>query len=107
MIENKFGKEFFLVLTTELNKAKAFKISSHLLKKKLIACVNFINLDSHFWWDGKITKSKEVQLIMKCTKENVDDVCTNILKVHSYKTPEIVYFPVKTNKLYYNWLSSL
>lgn len=97
----------FFVITTEADKLNAYKLSDNLMKNKLIACVNFNNIESHFWWKGEINKLKEVQLIMKCKKENLDKLYQNILRSHSYDIPEIVSFPVSSENLYSKWISSI
>ena len=107
MTESYFAEGLFFVITTEFDKLKADRLSDNLLKKKLIACVNFNKIESHFWWEGEINKSEEVQLIMKCKKENLHKLYQNIMESHSYEIPEIVYFPVSSNNLYYKWASSI
>ena len=102
-----FTEGLFFVITTESDTLNAYKLSDNLMKNKLIACVNFNNIESHFWWEGEITKSKEVQLVMKCKKENLHKLHQNIIKSHSYEIPEIVYFPVSSNSLYFKWASSI
>ena len=102
-----FTQGLFFVITTEADMLNAYKLSNNLIKKKLIACVSFNNIQSHFWWEGEIHESKEVQLIMKCKKENINRVHQDILKSHSYEIPEIVYFPVSSDNLYYKWVSSI
>tara|TARA_B100000965_G_scaffold39487_1_gene29068 strand:- start:291 stop:614 length:324 start_codon:yes stop_codon:yes gene_type:complete len=101
-----FNQLIYLVITTELDKENACKISHLLLQEKLIPCVTFKNIESHFWWKGEINKSKEVQLIIKCKQENINKVCEKISEYHSYEVPEIIYFPVSANKEYYNWVDS-
>ena len=107
MSKSYFTEGLFFVITTEADQLNAYKLSDNLMKKKLIACVNFNNVESHFWWKGEISKSKEVQLIMKCKKENLHKLYQNIMESHSYEIPEIVYFPVSSNNLYYKWASSI
>ena len=107
MTESYFTEGLLFVITTEADKSKAYKLSANLMKKKLIPCVNFHNIESHFWWKGEINKSNEVQLIMKCKEGNLHKLYQNILKSHSYEIPEIVYFPVSSNNLYYKWVSSI
>ena len=97
----------FLIITTEADKKNANKIANALLEDKLIPCVTFKNIESYFWWEGEINQSKEVQLIIKCKKGNVNKVCKKISKYHSYKLPEIICFPVSTSKDYYEWVDSL
>ena len=107
MIDSDSHKEIYFVLTTEKNKNNAYKIANILLKNKLASCVTFKNIESHFWWEGEINKSKEVEMLIKCNKENINKVCKKISEVHTYEVPEIIYFPVAVNKIYYEWLYSL
>ena len=102
-----FNQEIYIVITSEADKNNAFKLANLLLRGKLIACVSFKNIESHFWWEGHINKSKEVQLMIKCKKENLDNVCNKIVEWHSYKVPEIIYFCVSANKNYHNWVNSI
>ena len=102
-----FDNTFYLILTTEVDQKSAYKIAKSLLEEKLIPCVTFKNVESHFWWEGKINQSKEVQLLVKCKEEYVNKVCKKILECHSYEVPEIIYFPVSTEKNYHHWLCSI
>ena len=101
-----FNQEMYIVLTTEADKKNALKLAKLLLKDKLIPCVSFNNIESHFWWKGSMNQSKEVQLIIKCKKENIKNVCDKISLWHSYEIPEIIYFYVSANKDYHHWVSS-
>ena len=96
----------YFIITNEVDKKNAHKIANLLLREKLIPCVTFENIESHFWWEGEIKQSKEVQLIIKCKKENINKVCKKISKYHSYEVPEIIYFPVSANKSYHHWVYS-
>ena len=97
----------YFVITNEVDKKNASKIADLLLREKLIPCVSFKNIESHFWWEGEINKSKEVQLIIKCKEEELNIVCNKISENHSYEVPEIICFPVSVNKDYYHWMNSL
>ena len=102
-----FNQEIYLVITTEVDKKNASKLANLLLSEKLIPCVTFKNIESHFWWEGNINQVEEVQLMIKCKKENVNNVCNKIAEWHSYEIPEIIYFRVSANKHYYNWVNSI
>ncbi|WP_413390021.1 divalent-cation tolerance protein CutA [Prochlorococcus marinus] len=102
-----FNQEIYLVITTEVDKKNASKLADLLLKEKLIPCVTFKNVESHFWWKGEINQSKEVQLMIKCKEENVTKVCNKISEWHSYELPEIIYFRVSANKNYRQWVNSI
>ena len=102
-----FNNLIYLVITNESDKKNAYKIANLLLEEKLISCVTFKNIESSFWWAGEITQSKEVQLMIKCKKENLRIVCNKIAEWHSYETPEIIYFCVSATKNYYDWVNSI
>ena len=101
------NQEIYLVLTNELDKKNASKLGNLLLREKLIPCVTFKNIESFFWWEGNINQSEEVQLMIKCKKENVNNVCKKISEWHSYAIPEIIYFRVSANKNYHHWVNSI
>ena len=106
MLDLEPNQLIYLISTTEVDKKNAYKIASFLLKEKLVACVTFKNIESHFWWEGEINQSKEVQLIIKCKEENVKEVCDKISEFHSYDLPEIIFFPVSASKDYFHWVKS-
>ena len=106
MVDTEFNHLIYLVLTTEADSKNAYKIANFLLREKLIACVTFKNIESHFWWRGEINQSKEVQLLIKCREENINKVCKKIAECHSYEVPEIIYFPVSASKNYHHWVNS-
>ena len=107
MTLSEFNQEIYLVITTEIDKKNASKLANLLLRDKLIPCVTFKNIESHFWWEGNINQSKEVQLMIKCKKENINKVCNKIAEWHSYEVPEIIYFRVSANKNYFDWVNSI
>ena len=45
--------------------------------------------------------------MIKCKKENVNNVCNKIAEWHSYEIPEIIYFRVSANKNYHHWMNSI
>ena len=100
-------KEIYLVITTEKDKKNASKLANLLLREKLVSCVNFKNIESYFWWEGNINRSEEVQLLIKCKQENINEVNNKISEWHSYKLPEIIYFRVLANKNYHDWVNSI
>ena len=103
---SEIDKLIYLIITTEADKANAYKIVDLLLGEKLIPCATFKDIESHFWWEGEINKSKEVQLMIKCTEGNLKKVCKKISEYHSYEVPEIIYFPVSANNDYFQWVNS-
>lgn len=93
------------IAVTCKNKKEAEKIAQILLKKKLVACANIIsNLESIYWWQGKIIKDKEVLVIFKSLERNSKKIISEIKKLHSYQVPVITVEKIKTNKEAKEWL---
>jgi len=93
----------FIYITTS-SKKEAEKISSYLLKKRLIACTNIFPIGSSYWWKNKIVRTKEYVLIAKTLEKNFEKVKREVKKIHSYDVPCITKIKVEGNKEYENWI---
>ncbi len=51
---------------------EAQKIADVLLEKHLVACVEFMDVKSKSWWEGKLEETEEIKLIMQCVAENFE-----------------------------------
>ena len=76
-----------------------------LLKKRLIACVNFFPIESSYWWKGKIENSDEIVSIVKTKKENWNKLKREVEKIHPYEIPCIMKFDVEANEDYEKWIN--
>ncbi|MGD9014879.1 MAG: divalent-cation tolerance protein CutA [Candidatus Omnitrophota bacterium] len=96
-----------VILITCANKREANRISKHLIKQRLVACVNLIEkIRSVFWWQGRIDSSTEVLLIAKSRKSLIGKIVKQVKSLHSYKVPEVIAFPIVAgNKDYINWIN--
>lgn len=85
---------------------KAKSLSELLLKEKVCACVNIIkDVDSFFWWEGKIDSGQEALLVIKTTDQIFSKLEKLIKDNHPYEVPEIIGFSAaKINKEYLDWL---
>ena len=55
-----------LVFITVDSQENAQKITNKLLTERKAACVNIIpEVESHYWWQGKIESANELMLIVK------------------------------------------
>jgi periplasmic divalent cation tolerance protein len=97
---------FIIIYVTHENLENAEKLASHLLQKKLIACANFFQIKSSFWWKGKIENSEEIVSLLKTRKENWEKVKSEIKKIHPYETPCIMKINVEANEDYESWVNN-
>ncbi|MCI6989741.1 MAG: divalent-cation tolerance protein CutA [Campylobacter sp.] len=88
--------------TDDLNVAK--NIAKSLLSNSLCACVQISKIESFYTWDGEIKNNSEHLLNIKTTA-SFERVENEILKLHNYKTPEIIGINLdKINQNYKFWL---
>ena len=98
---------FALVLATAPDMKTARKLARVALKARLVACVNLIpNVESHYWWQGKIERGAEVLMVMKTTTRRLAALEKLVVWEHPYDTAEFVVVRVEAgNKRYLDWLS--
>jgi len=97
--------EIVIFVTTE-SAEEAQSIAELLLKQRKVACVNIISeVDSLFWWQGKIDSAQENLLIIKTKMSLLDEIIYLVREVHSYEVPEIIALPIiGGNKDYLKWI---
>lgn len=100
--------KFKLVLVTAPDLKTARRLARAALAARLIACANLVpNIESHYWWRGKIELGAEVLLILKTTPARLAALEKLVLKLHPYDTPEFVVFSLSGgNRRYLDWLES-
>jgi periplasmic divalent cation tolerance protein len=96
-----------VIFVTAASRRECRKIARHLVEAKLAACVNISqSVESVYRWEGKIANEKEFLLIVKSTRELFTEIGTEIAKIHSYQTPEIICLPiVDGSRNYLQWIS--
>lgn len=76
-----------------------------LLDKRLVSCCQLSNITSSYHWKGNIEHSKEFLLQMKSKKNLYKEVEQEILKLHSYETPQIIMYDIVDGfQGYLNWI---
>lgn len=106
--------KFIIIYITHKNKKEAKKVAEALLRDRLIACVNYLPIESSYWWpdtslasdsgNGKITHSKEIVTLVKTKKENWAKVKKAVEAIHPYETPCIMKLDVESNASYAKWI---
>jgi len=96
-----------VIFITCANKKEAGRIATALVKSRLVACVNVLgNIESIFWWQGKVDKAKETLLIIKTKKPLLGKLIKKVKSLHSYTVPEIIALPIIAgSKEYLKWIN--
>lgn len=92
------------ITAKDVNEAR--EISLLLLRERLIACANIIpNIESLYWWKGKIQRHGEAAIIAKSKAANKNKIIKRVKELHSYGVPCIVFWPITGgNEDYLDWV---
>jgi len=98
--------EFIVVLVTSSSEGEAEKLAARLVEEKLAACVNIIPTSSLFRWEGKLSREKEMLLVIKTRNSRFEDLEKRVRELHSYQVPEIIALPVVAgSEEYLDWVA--
>ena len=104
MVDKRFFDDLVILLTSEVDNTIANDLSKELLRRKLAACISIREVASNFWWEGAIETAMESQLIIKTSKEKLQDLIDAIDQLHSYETPQILFWNVSASHSYRKWV---
>lgn len=85
---------------------EAHRIAATLLEKKKAACVNIVpEVDSRFWWKGKLDSARECLLVVKSKTSLLPEIINLVKSIHSNTVPEIIALPViGGSRDYLDWI---
>lgn len=97
-----------VIFITTASDEEARSLAKLLLDQRKVACVNIIpDVDSLFWWQGKVDSAQESLLIVKTRSSLLPEIVNLVKQAHSYGVPEIIALPViGGNEDYLNWIDN-
>jgi periplasmic divalent cation tolerance protein len=97
-----------IVFVTCESREQAETIARSVVGEKLAACVNVLpGVRSCYVWEGKLTWSDEILLMIKTTRPRFDQLQDRIKALHSYSVPEIVGVTIDAAfERYGEWIES-
>ena len=102
------ARSFALALVTAPDLKTARALAKAALRARLVACANLIpGLESHYRWQGKIEKSREVLILFKTIQRQLRGLEKLVIARHPYDTPEFIVLQLsRGNKRYLDWLAA-
>ena len=89
------NNEPVLIFCTCPNREAADDIARHLVRMRLVACVNVLpGARSFFYWQDTLEVVDETILLMKSTAERQPELQKEIRERHEYEVPEIIAVPI-------------
>jgi len=97
IIMGKYG----IVLTTFENEQQAKPVIDEIIRCKLAACVQEIQIKSHYTWKGELFHENEDLVLFKTRKELYPQLEKKLLEIHPYDTPEILLVDIEAGSAAY------
>jgi periplasmic divalent cation tolerance protein len=100
--------EYIIIFITTNDAEEARNIAELLLEQRLSACVNIVpDINSSFWWEGKLDTAPESLLIVKTQAKKLSEIIQSVKTVHSNTVPEIIALPIiGGNQDYLDWIDN-
>ncbi len=101
------GADAKVVMVTCSGQTEAMKIANTVVERRLAACVNMLStpVESVYRWKERIETAAEYILIIKTTKDRLEELQAEVIGQHSYETPEFLVIGVETGSAgYLEWL---
>ena len=97
-----------MVFITAATADEANRLADMLVDRRLAACVQIMpEMSSVFRWQGKVETQREMLLIVKTLNSKFPEIEREVVKLHSYETPEIVAIPLSAGSgPYLEWLKA-
>lgn len=84
----------------------AGEIAQAALQARLVACANILpRVESHFWWEGRLTQDTEVMLVLKSTEAHRAQLVALIGQIHPYDLPAITWSVQGAPDAVVEWIS--
>ena len=84
------ASSYGIVSSAFANREDARRVAGALLAEKLAACVQLMEIESHYVWKGATMAEPEVMLVAKTRTDLFDRAIARIKALHPYEVPEIV-----------------
>jgi periplasmic divalent cation tolerance protein len=100
--------DFCMIMTTCARQESADAITQRLLEAKLAACIQSLNIQSSYVWEGSIVHEPEILLLIKAPSANFAEIESSIRSIHPYEIPEIIQLPIEQGNVeYLGWIKGV
>ena len=97
--------DFCIAITTFGSKEQATPVIDAVLNQKLAACIQTMDINSHYTWNEEICHDSEVLVLFKTRSDLYKELEETVLHLHPYDTPELVMVDIESGfNGYLNWI---
>lgn len=95
-----------LIITTIDTIENAEFVSSKIIEEKLAASVHYSPVRSIYWWDNKIVRDKEYEIVFRTSQSKHKALQKRIKELHPYELPEILTVNADGSMETAGWINS-
>ena len=100
--------EFCIALTTFENREQAKPVIDTVLEERLAACVQEVNIHSHYVWENELCNDDEVLVLFKTRTNLFFELQSRLLELHPYDTPEVIQVEISNGfDGYLSWIKEV
>jgi periplasmic divalent cation tolerance protein len=101
------ASSYGVVTSTFANRDDARRVAGALLAEKLAACVQLMDIESHYVWKGETRRDGEVMLVAKTRADLFQRVIARVKALHPYEVPEIAAQEFAAGSVpYFDWIAA-
>ena len=101
-------EQYCIVLSTFETEDQAKPVIDRVLSEKLAACIQVLNIGSHYVWNGALCNDKEVLVLFKTSSRLYEELKCLLEEIHPYDTPEIIRIPIQSgSEGYLRWIDEV
>ncbi len=98
-------ERYAVVMTTCSTREDAQTLARGLVNAHLAACVQMLNIESVYRWQGQVHQDPEILLLVKTRADLYPQVEAYLRQHHPYEVPEILQVPVQQGLAsYLSWV---
>jgi len=100
--------EHYVAYVAVPNEDVGRSLARGLIEERLAACVNIIpRVISVYEWKEKVEEENEALLLIKTSKERLDELTAFVKRKHPYELPEVIAVPITDGSdAYLLWVQS-
>ena len=100
--------KYCIVISTFETIEQAQPVIDKVLDMKLAACIQTINIGSHYSWNGSLCHDKEILVLFKTSTTLYDSLKSELEILHPYDTPEIIRISIEDGAAaYLKWIDDV
>lgn len=101
--------DLMIIFSTAPSEEVAGRIAREVVSANLAACVNILpGVLSVYKWEGSMEEANETLVMVKTTRDRIEELTQRLLSLHPYEVPEVIALPIETgNEKYLDWVRAM